>query len=66
MTGPLGHLGDLAKARATRRSSERDDRQQLAELEARTLQLPPGLEVEWLGVSGYRLSYEGKTLFVDP
>ena len=25
-----------------------------------------GLEVEWLGVSGYRLSYEGQTLFVDP
>src|SRR6478672_11316384 len=66
MTGPLGHLGELAKARATRRSSERDDRQALGELEARPLQLPDGLEVEWLGVSGYRLSYEGKTLFVDP
>jgi L-ascorbate metabolism protein UlaG (beta-lactamase superfamily) len=64
--GALGHLGELAKARATRRSSERDDRQLLAELEARLLQLPPGLEVEWLGVSGYRLSYEGRTLFVDP
>jgi len=64
--GPLRHLGDLARARATRRSSEAADRQRLAELEARTLQLPPGLEVEWLGVSGYRLSYEGRTLFVDP
>jgi hypothetical protein len=66
MTGPLGHLGELAKARATRRSSERDDRQALGELEARPLQLPAGLEVEWLGVSGYRLTYEGRTLFVDP
>jgi L-ascorbate metabolism protein UlaG (beta-lactamase superfamily) len=28
--------------------------------------LPPGLEIEWLGVSGYRLSYEGVSLFVDP
>ena len=28
--------------------------------------LPAGLEVEWLGVSGYRLSCEGKTLFIDP
>jgi len=64
--GAIRHLGDLAKARATRRSGERDDRQRLAELEARALDLPPGLEVEWLGVSGYRLSYEGKTLFVDP
>jgi L-ascorbate metabolism protein UlaG (beta-lactamase superfamily) len=66
MRGPLGHLGELAKARARRRSSERDDRQALGELEARPLQLPPGLEVEWLGVSGYRMTYEGRTLFVDP
>src|SRR6185295_15706067 len=57
---------ELAKARATRRSSQRDDRQTLGELEARPLELPAGLEVEWLGVSGYRLSYEGRTLFVDP
>ncbi len=66
MAGPLRHLGELARARATRRSSERADGQLLAELEARPLELPPGLEVEWLGVSGYRLSYEGRTLVVDP
>lgn len=66
MAGPIRHLGELARARATRRSSEAADRQRLVELEARPLQLPPGLEVEWLGVSGYRLSYEGRTLFVDP
>jgi L-ascorbate metabolism protein UlaG (beta-lactamase superfamily) len=64
--GPLGHLGELAKARATRRSSERADAQVLRELEARPLELPAGLEVEWLGVSGYRLTYQGQTLFVDP
>ena len=28
--------------------------------------MPAGLEVEWLGVSGYRLSYEGQTIFIDP
>jgi len=66
VTGPLGHLGELARARATRHSSARADGQALAELEARPLRLPAGLEVEWLGVSGYRFSYEGKTLFVDP
>ena len=66
MPGPLRHLGELAKARATKRSSEREDGQALAELEARPLELPAGLEVEWLGVSGYRLSLEGKTLFIDP
>lgn len=66
MTGPLGHLGELARARARRDSSARADGQALGELEARPLRLPAGLEVEWLGVSGYRLSYEGRTLFVDP
>ena len=66
MPGPLGHIGELAKARATRRSSERADGQALAELETRPPGLPAGLEIEWLGVSGYRISCEGKTLFVDP
>jgi L-ascorbate metabolism protein UlaG (beta-lactamase superfamily) len=66
VAAPLRHLGELAKARATRRSAERADGQALAALEARALALPAGLEVEWLGVSGYRFSYEGHTLFVDP
>jgi len=66
MAGPLRHLGDLAKAQVTRRSAAREDGQALGELEARPLELPEGLEVEWLGVSGYRMSFEGQTLFVDP
>ncbi len=66
MAGPLRHLGELAKASLTRRSAEREDGKALSELEAKPLQLPEGLEVEWLGVSGYRLSAEGHTLFVDP
>src|SRR4029077_17052904 len=36
------------------------------ELEGRPLALPAGLEVEWLGGSGYRMTYEGRTLFIDP
>jgi L-ascorbate metabolism protein UlaG (beta-lactamase superfamily) len=66
MGGPLRHLGELARARATRRSSERADNQALTELQARPPSLPAGLELEWLGVSGYRLSYAGQTLFIDP
>ena len=66
MSGPLRHLGDLAKARLTRRAAEREDGQVLGELEAKPLELPVGLEVEWLGVSGYRLSFAGQTLFIDP
>ena len=38
----------------------------LRELEAVPLGLPAGLELEWLGVSGYRITYEGVSLFVDP
>jgi L-ascorbate metabolism protein UlaG (beta-lactamase superfamily) len=64
--GPLRHVAELAKARATRRSTDRDDTQALAELERRPLGLPAGLDLEWLGVSGYRISYEGRTLFIDP
>ncbi len=28
--------------------------------------LPSGLQIEWLGVSGYRLTFEGQELFIDP
>jgi L-ascorbate metabolism protein UlaG (beta-lactamase superfamily) len=43
-----------------------DDATALRELQAVPLGLPPGLELEWLGVSGYRITYEGVSLFVDP
>jgi len=66
MADPLRHLGELARARARKRSSERDDVQSLAELEQRPAGIPAGLEIEWLGVSGYRLTCEGKTIFIDP
>jgi L-ascorbate metabolism protein UlaG (beta-lactamase superfamily) len=35
-------------------------------LEAAPVGLPEGLEIVWLGVSGYRLTYQGVSLFVDP
>jgi L-ascorbate metabolism protein UlaG (beta-lactamase superfamily) len=66
MAGPLGHLGALAKARLRRRSAALEDGQAVGELEMEALDLPAGLEIEWLGVSGYRLSCEGQTIFVDP
>lgn len=66
MPNPVRHLGELARARLRRERSQREDGQALGEFERRPLQLPPGLELEWLGVSGYRMSYEGQTLFVDP
>jgi L-ascorbate metabolism protein UlaG (beta-lactamase superfamily) len=66
MASPLRHLGELAKARLRRERSQQEDGQTLGELEQRNLELPAGLELEWLGVSGYRMSFEGQTLFVDP
>jgi L-ascorbate metabolism protein UlaG (beta-lactamase superfamily) len=44
----------------------RADSDALRDLEAVPLALPAGLEIEWLGVSGYRLTYEGESLFIDP
>jgi len=46
--------------------SDSAERQMLQELQRTPLGLPDGLELQWLGVSGYRLSYEGISLFVDP
>lgn len=43
-----------------------DDAAALRALEAVPLALPPGLDVQWLGVSGYRITYQGVSLFVDP
>jgi L-ascorbate metabolism protein UlaG (beta-lactamase superfamily) len=43
-----------------------DDAQALRDWERAPLGLPEGLELDWLGVSGYRLTYEGISLFVDP
>lgn len=38
----------------------------MGELEARSLDLPNGIELEWLGVAGYRMTYEGRSLITDP
>jgi L-ascorbate metabolism protein UlaG (beta-lactamase superfamily) len=37
----------------------------LSELQ-QPLDLPPGLELQWLGTAGYRLSYQGQSLYIDP
>ena len=43
-----------------------EDIRAAGELKAAPLDLPSGLEIEWLGVSGYRLTFEGQSIFVDP
>ena len=37
-----------------------------ASLSASPSDLPQGLDVAWLGVSGYRLTYQGVSVFIDP
>lgn len=66
MPHPLRHLGEVARSAATRGRQQREDAAALADLESRALDLPAGLEIEWLGVSGYRLGFEGKDLYLDP
>jgi L-ascorbate metabolism protein UlaG (beta-lactamase superfamily) len=66
MLGAVRHVGELARSAATRGSQQREGSAALDELEAAPLELPPGLELEWLGVSGYRLSFQGHTLYIDP
>lgn len=42
------------------------DLQALDALETGNLGLPSGLLIEWLGVSGFRISYGGASLLIDP
>jgi L-ascorbate metabolism protein UlaG (beta-lactamase superfamily) len=51
---------------AASRDRGRDDTDAMRELVARPIELARGLELEWLGVAGYRLSYEGQTIYIDP
>jgi L-ascorbate metabolism protein UlaG (beta-lactamase superfamily) len=64
-----GHLASLARFIAHREQREAADVVALSELAGAAtavLDLPPGLELEWLGVAGYRLTFEGQTIYLDP
>ncbi len=64
-----GYLASIGRFLRNREVREATDRSVLAELSAEPgarLGLPPGLELEWLGTAGYRLTYEGQTIYIDP
>jgi L-ascorbate metabolism protein UlaG (beta-lactamase superfamily) len=61
-----GHLARLGRFLARRERREREDSLSLAALARAPLALPDGVELHWLGVAGYRLSYEGQALYIDP
>ncbi len=60
------YIASLGRFVAGREAREREDRVVVRELEAVSLGLPVGLEIEWLGTAGYRLTYEGQTIYLDP
>jgi L-ascorbate metabolism protein UlaG (beta-lactamase superfamily) len=66
MFRPARYLADFARFVASKGPQERHDAQVLTELEQRPLALAPGLEVRWLGVSGYSMTFEGHMLLIDP
>ena len=49
-----------------RKRRARRDHQVASELVWDSLELPTGLELEWLGTSGFRLRYEEATILIDP
>ena len=67
MLGPARYLADFARFVAHKGvpgAPRRSRRSALWKLPHSIC--PAGLELEWLGVSGYRMTYEGKTLVIDP
>jgi L-ascorbate metabolism protein UlaG (beta-lactamase superfamily) len=62
----LHHLASFARFSANRGEREREDADAMSELASNPLELADGLELEWLGVAGYRLSHEGQTIYIDP
>jgi L-ascorbate metabolism protein UlaG (beta-lactamase superfamily) len=69
VAGLVGHFASLGRFIGQHKQREQADTSAQIDLAAnaeRVLDLPPGLELEWLGVAGYRLTFEGQTIYVDP
>jgi L-ascorbate metabolism protein UlaG (beta-lactamase superfamily) len=69
MSSLAGHFASLGRFVAQHNQRATADLAALSELSAtvgHVLELPPGLEIEWLGVAGYRLTYAGQTIYLDP
>jgi L-ascorbate metabolism protein UlaG (beta-lactamase superfamily) len=62
----VSHLASFARFVRNRDARERDDAQAMGELARTPLPLAAGLEIEWLGTAGYRLTYAGTSLLIDP
>jgi L-ascorbate metabolism protein UlaG (beta-lactamase superfamily) len=60
------HLASFAGFVARRETRERDDLAAMRDLARVSLPLARGLELEWLGTAGYRLTFDDQTLLIDP
>lgn len=60
------HLASFTRFVARREARERADLAAMRDLAKTRLPLGRGLELEWLGTAGYRLTVEGQTLLIDP
>lgn len=66
MLGPVGHLASALAYAARRGARQEADRAAIADVAWRDGDLPRGLELAWLGTSGFRISYAGHDLLIDP
>lgn len=66
LAGHFASLGRFMAQHEQRAHADQEALEQLAGSAAETLELPAGLEVEWLGVAGYRITYQGQTIYLDP
>lgn len=66
MPRPAHHVASLARFAAHRARREREDAAAMSGLTGVPLGLPAGLDVAWLGVAGYRLTYERQSIYLDP
>lgn len=63
---PARHLVSYGRFLARREQRERADTATLADLAKTVVPLPAGLQIEWLGTAGYRITYQGHALLIDP
>lgn len=65
---PLGHLGSGLAYLATARRMQASDHATARQLawDAGKSPLPAGLELTWIGTAGFRLAYQGVTVWIDP
>jgi L-ascorbate metabolism protein UlaG (beta-lactamase superfamily) len=62
----VSHLTSFARFVARRSAREERDGSTMAELARVDVSWPSGLDIEWLGTAGYRMTYQGSTLLIDP